>query len=192
MKTADENVDVFQKLLQQQNITYEELLSMQDLIKSKGCGGGFKRFPSTKRFSKTNANTQESVFSDQTVIEETKEEEEHIPVVQNCIMQTYSNISQVVRIIDVKSSLIASEKSQAEVVTTTRKDKSADQLHGVTLENMLKALVNNYGFKLLYGETNLRCFLINPTISSSLTILRQSKMWWAREKIEKLYLKYCL
>lgn len=60
-------------------------------------------------------------------------------------------------------------------------------LHGVTLEMMLTRLVEQYGWGGLGGLINIKCFTENPSIKSSLTFLRRTP--WAREKVERLYLK---
>ena len=59
-------------------------------------------------------------------------------------------------------------------------------LHGVTLEAMLQALVAAYGWPGLAERIALRCFSQQPSISSSLKVLRKTP--WAREKVEGLYL----
>ncbi len=60
-----------------------------------------------------------------------------------------------------------------------------DPLHGVTLETMVKALVEYYGWGELGMMINIRCFQTNPSIRSSLTFLRKTP--WARSKVEELY-----
>lgn len=60
-------------------------------------------------------------------------------------------------------------------------------LHGVNLQHILETLVERYGFKELGSKVDIRCFLINPTISSCLKFLRKTP--WARAKVEELYLK---
>jgi len=59
-------------------------------------------------------------------------------------------------------------------------------LHGVTLEAMLAALVAQYGWPGLAERVPLRCFSSEPSMASSLKLLRKTP--WAREKIESLYL----
>jgi len=59
-------------------------------------------------------------------------------------------------------------------------------LHGVTLEQILITLVDNYGWEKLGDRINIRCFQSDPTIKSSLKFLRKTP--WAREKVENLYL----
>ena len=59
-------------------------------------------------------------------------------------------------------------------------------LHGVTLEAMLTALVAHYGWPGLAERIALRCFSSEPSIASSLKMLRKTP--WAREKLEGLYL----
>ena len=56
---------------------------------------------------------------------------------------------------------------------------------GITLEMMLTALVENYGWERLGEKIRIRCFNFDPSIKSSLTFLRKTP--WAREQVEKLY-----
>ena len=60
-------------------------------------------------------------------------------------------------------------------------------LHGKTLEMILSYLVDHFGWEELGYRINIKCFNINPSIKSSLAFLRKTP--WAREKVEKLYLK---
>jgi len=60
-----------------------------------------------------------------------------------------------------------------------------DPLHGVTLEKLLTALVQEHGWNGLAGRVPVRCFQFNPSIKSSLTFLRKTP--WARAKVEELY-----
>ena len=59
-------------------------------------------------------------------------------------------------------------------------------LHGLTLERLLTDLVDYYGWDGLAQRIALRCFAQNPSIASSLKVLRKTP--WAREKVEGLYL----
>jgi len=59
-------------------------------------------------------------------------------------------------------------------------------LHGVTLEAMVTALVDGYGWDGLNSRIPLRCFAIDPSVKSTLKLLRKTP--WAREKVEGLYL----
>ncbi len=56
----------------------------------------------------------------------------------------------------------------------------------MTLEAILKALVDHHGWDGLGERIPVRCFNIDPSISSSLRFLRKTP--WAREKVESLYL----
>jgi uncharacterized protein (DUF2132 family) len=60
-------------------------------------------------------------------------------------------------------------------------------LHGKTLELILNQLVDHFGWEELSYRIKINCFKNNPTLKSSLTFLRKTP--WAREKVEKLYLK---
>lgn len=69
----------------------------------------------------------------------------------------------------------------------TENPQANNPLHGITLENLLMALVEKYGWEELGSRIKIRCFLYEPSIKSSLTFLRKTP--WAREKVEKMYLK---
>ncbi|MFB0938041.1 MAG: VF530 family protein [Urechidicola sp.] len=60
-------------------------------------------------------------------------------------------------------------------------------LHGIKLADVLQFLVSEYGWDELSDEVNINCFKTNPSINSSLKFLRRTP--WARDKVEKLYLK---
>ncbi len=60
-------------------------------------------------------------------------------------------------------------------------------LHGIRLVDILEYLVAVYGFEELGKRINIRCFNHEPSIKSSLKFLRKTS--WAREKVERLYLK---
>ena len=59
-------------------------------------------------------------------------------------------------------------------------------LHGITLENIVIALVDHYGWDGLAERIPVRCFSNDPSVSSSLKFLRKTP--WARDKVEALYL----
>jgi uncharacterized protein (DUF2132 family) len=59
-------------------------------------------------------------------------------------------------------------------------------LHGLTLQTIVTALVDHYGWADLAQRIPIRCFRTDPSISSSLKFLRKTP--WAREKVESLYL----
>lgn len=62
-----------------------------------------------------------------------------------------------------------------------------DPLHGVKLADILEYLVEEYGWQELGDRINIRCFTSDPSIKSSLKFLRQTP--WARDKVERLYLR---
>ncbi|MDQ0569163.1 uncharacterized protein (DUF2132 family) [Variovorax paradoxus] len=59
-------------------------------------------------------------------------------------------------------------------------------LHGLTLEAIVTALAEHYGWEQLGELVPLRCFTFEPSVGSSLKFLRKTP--WAREKVESLYL----
>ncbi len=64
--------------------------------------------------------------------------------------------------------------------------QARNPLHGLTLATMLEALVAQYGWPGLAERIALRCFAVEPSLNSSLKMLRKTP--WAREKVESLYL----
>ncbi len=59
-------------------------------------------------------------------------------------------------------------------------------LHRLTLEAILIALVDHFGWEEMGRRIRIKCFTSDPSIRSSLKFLRKTP--WAREKVEKLYL----
>jgi uncharacterized protein (DUF2132 family) len=66
-------------------------------------------------------------------------------------------------------------------------EQANNPLHGKSLEMILTFLVYYYGWEELANQININCFKNNPSIKSSLTFLRKTP--WAREKVEKLFLR---
>ena len=62
---------------------------------------------------------------------------------------------------------------------------SPDPLRGITLETILKELVENVGWAEMAYRVPIRCFTHDPSVSSSRKFLRRTP--WAREKVEDLY-----
>jgi uncharacterized protein (DUF2132 family) len=60
-----------------------------------------------------------------------------------------------------------------------------DPLHGVTLETIVRYLVDRHGWDEMSRRIPIRCFLFDPTLKSSLTFLRKTP--WARLKVEEWY-----
>lgn len=58
-------------------------------------------------------------------------------------------------------------------------------LHGITLKMILEYLVDEYGWEKLGDRIKINCFVVEPSINSSLKFLRKTN--WAREKVELLY-----
>ncbi len=62
---------------------------------------------------------------------------------------------------------------------------SNDPLHGMTLEAILRKLVNKFGWEGLAKRIDINCFKSDPSINSSLKFLRRTP--WARKQVEDLY-----
>lgn len=73
-----------------------------------------------------------------------------------------------------------------EVKSVGAPNQSGNPLHGVTLEAMVTALADHYGWPELGQRIHIRCFVIDPSVASSLKFLRKTP--WARDKVESLYL----
>ena len=70
-------------------------------------------------------------------------------------------------------------------VEKKRSPKPKDPLHGVTLEMMLQHLLERFGWERMGEKISIRCFLVDPSIKSSLSFLRKTP--WARQKVEDWY-----
>jgi uncharacterized protein (DUF2132 family) len=70
--------------------------------------------------------------------------------------------------------------------TAAKKVQPRNPLHGLTLEAIVTALADYYGWEHLGELVPIRCFAIDPSVGSSLKFLRKTP--WAREKVESLYL----
>ena len=68
----------------------------------------------------------------------------------------------------------------------TGQQQANNPLHGKTLEAILTALVDQYGWAELGYRIRINCFLDDPSITSSLKFLRKTP--WARKKVEDLYI----
>lgn len=60
-------------------------------------------------------------------------------------------------------------------------------LHGQSLQKILAALVEHYGWEELARRIEINCFAHDPSIKSSLAFLRKTP--WARDKVENLFLQ---
>jgi len=69
----------------------------------------------------------------------------------------------------------------------TYESGAGDPLHGITLKALLTELVEIYGWEELARRIRIKCFAKDPSINSSLKLLRKTP--WARDKVEKLYLE---
>ena len=59
-------------------------------------------------------------------------------------------------------------------------------LHGKTLEFIVNALVEHFGWDALGERINIHCFKNDPSVKSSLKFLRKTP--WARKMVEDLYI----
>tara|TARA_R110002020_G_scaffold154714_6_gene335297 strand:- start:200924 stop:201139 length:216 start_codon:yes stop_codon:yes gene_type:complete len=66
-------------------------------------------------------------------------------------------------------------------------EQANNPLHGVKLADIVTFLEEKYGWEELGKRIKIKCFTTEPSVKSSLTFLRKTP--WAREKVERLYLK---
>ncbi|MDQ8207793.1 VF530 family protein [Coraliomargarita sp. SDUM461003] len=66
------------------------------------------------------------------------------------------------------------------------KEQINNPLHGLTLEKILVSLQEFYGWEGLAERLEVRCFMFDPSIKSSLKFLRKTP--WARKKVEDLFI----
>ncbi|MCB1975275.1 MAG: VF530 family DNA-binding protein [Nitrospirota bacterium] len=76
--------------------------------------------------------------------------------------------------------------SEAQAPAPQPAPQPRNPLHGITLEAMVRALSEHYGWPGLGQQIPVRCFQVDPSVGSSLKFLRKTP--WAREKVESLYL----
>lgn len=76
--------------------------------------------------------------------------------------------------------------STVEPVQPPKAAQPRNPLHGLTLQAIVEALHQHYGWSELAREVPIRCFQSDPSVASSLKFLRKTP--WAREKVESLYL----
>ena len=69
---------------------------------------------------------------------------------------------------------------------TTRQPNNP--LHGITLEMMLRQMVDRYGWEGLARDVAINCFRFDPSITSALKYLRKAPR--AREKVEAIYTRF--
>ena len=72
------------------------------------------------------------------------------------------------------------------IETLTSPVQPRNPLHGMTLESIVTALADHYGWEGLGERIPVRCFSHDPSVASSLKFLRKTP--WARDKVEGLYL----
>ncbi len=72
------------------------------------------------------------------------------------------------------------------IETLTPPMQPRNPLHGMTLESIVTALADHYGWEGLGERIPVRCFTHDPSVASSLKFLRKTP--WARDKVEGLYL----
>lgn len=65
-----------------------------------------------------------------------------------------------------------------------------DPLHGMTLETIVNALVEHFGWTELGQRIEIKCFRIDPSVSSSLKFLRKTP--WAREEKAEGFILPCV
>ena len=61
-------------------------------------------------------------------------------------------------------------------------------LHGVTLERMLREMVDRFGWDGLARDLPIKCFLVDPSMTSALKYLRKAPR--ARRKVEEIYARF--
>jgi uncharacterized protein (DUF2132 family) len=61
-------------------------------------------------------------------------------------------------------------------------------LHGVTLEMMLRQMVDRFGWEGLARDIPINCFRVDPSMTSALKYLRKAPR--ARTKVEQIYARF--
>jgi len=61
-------------------------------------------------------------------------------------------------------------------------------LHGITLETMLREMVDRFGWEGMARDIPVKCFRVDPTLTSALKYLRKAPR--ARKKVEEVYARF--
>jgi uncharacterized protein (DUF2132 family) len=61
-------------------------------------------------------------------------------------------------------------------------------LHGVTLERMIREMVEQFGWEGLARDVPIACFRVEPSMTSALKYLRKAPR--ARQKVENVYRQF--
>lgn len=85
------------------------------------------------------------------------------------------------------SQLAGARGSMINIASETRPTQINNPLHGVKLQTIVEELEAEYGWDGLAYRININCFKSDASVKSSLKFLRKTP--WARDKVERLYLK---
>jgi hypothetical protein len=92
---------------------------------------------------------------------------------------------------ELSSTALKPQTNEEKPIKKKKRQATEEQLnnpfHGVKLVQVLERLVAHYGWEYLGDRVNIRCFINNPSMKSSLGFLRRTA--WAREHVEDLYLE---
>ena len=66
-------------------------------------------------------------------------------------------------------------------------ENTNNPMHGVKLQQIVEDLEKQFGWEELDRRMKMNCFASNPSVKSTLKFLRKTQ--WAREKVEKLWLR---
>lgn len=81
----------------------------------------------------------------------------------------------------------APSRNMTNIAPETKPTQVNNPLHGVKLQTIVEELETEYGWDGLAYRININCFKSDASVKSSLKFLRKTP--WAREKVERLYLK---
>lgn len=66
-------------------------------------------------------------------------------------------------------------------------ENTNNPMHGIKLQQIVEELEEHYGWEELDRRMKMNCFASDPSVKSTLKFLRRTP--WAREKVEKLWLR---
>lgn len=88
---------------------------------------------------------------------------------------------------NVSASASSPTNSMTNIAPETKPTQVNNPLHGVKLQTIVEELEAEYGWDGLAYHININCFKSDASVKSSLKFLRKTP--WARDKVERLYLK---
>ena len=189
--TSSSHSDDYNSILQEQGISWNDLIDMKNEYIDNNKLGRTERYRSIKRVVTQDTTTgtrtaiRDASIDNQNINDSIQGDSMHNTIQSHALIST-ENTSKSRKVIPTVVPVTVGIPEPSPI--RRRKGPSPfSNTNGVTLQAMLEWLVENLGFPVLHAETKLTCFARRPTVASSLKVLRQERMGWARRLVEGVY-----